>query len=284
MKYSNTLWNEFIYGGHWLSIGASAIALSIIFLLNISIKWEFLLIAYLGTQCIYNYNHFKELELDMLTNTNRSKHLQKYQKYGKTIISIYGICYILLLFFYGNISSIIFGSFLLFLGLFFSLAIKPLFKKIIGFKLIYTSFSWALLVPFTVIYHSYKIDFLLIIFFIFAFFRIIITTTFFDIKDMELDKKIGLTTLPIIFGREKCIDFLQIFNLISISPIIIGIFLKLLPLHAFLLVFLFFYSFYYIQKSRNQEIDISNLSYVVVDGEFYYWPFLLVIGFILLAK
>jgi 4-hydroxybenzoate polyprenyltransferase len=278
MKYSNILWEEFIYGGHWLSIGASAIALSVIYLLNISIKWEFLLISYLGTQCIYNYNHFKELKLDMLTNSNRSKHLQKYQKYGKIIISIYGICYIIVLFLYGNNSIILFGSFLLFLGLFFSVAIKQLFKKIIGFKLIYTALSWALLILFVAIYHSYEINSTIMLFFIFAFFRVIITTIFFDIKDIKLDKNVGLTTLPVILGREKSIDLLQIINLISILPIIIGIILKLLPTYSFFLIFLFFYSFFYIQKSRNVDVDISNLSYVMVDGEFYYWPFLLAIG------
>ncbi len=284
MKRSEFIWEEFIYGGHWLSIGASAVALSTIVLISITeIKWEFLLIVYLGTQCIYNYNHHKEIEIDSLTNPNRVKHLSKYHKYSKIIISIYGTGFFLFLFLFGNLQSIFFGTTILILGLLFSSKAIDLFKRFIGTKLIYTSFSWGLLIPFTAIYHSQPLDFFVLIFFLFAFFRTIITTTFFDIKDIKIDKKRHLLTLPIVFGKDKCLTLLQIFNIISLMPILFGIFVKIIPIYSIFLIVLFFYSFYYIQKARNRKTDIPHLAYIMVDGEFYYWPFLLIIGLILLA-
>lgn len=284
MKCNEFLWSEFIYGGHWLAIGAVSIVLSTSLLMSTQIRLDLLFIIYFGTKCIYDYNHFKELELDLLTNNKRSKHLQKYQNYGTLIVSIYAICYFLLLFLYGNFLSIAFGSMLLVIGMLFSLGIKESFKKIIGIKLIYTALSWALIVPFTAVYLSYELDLLVFTFFIFIFLRIIITTTFFDIKDIKVDAKRGLKTIPILLGNEKCLDFLQIMNLISIMPIILGIFFGILPIYAFFLGFIFFYSFYYIQKTRLKNIDISNISFMLVDGEFYYWPFLLVLGIFLFGK
>ncbi len=278
MKYNDFLWSEFIYGGHWLGLGAVSIVLSSFLLMSSQIKWEFLLIVYFGTKCIYNYNHFKELDSDLLSKNKRSNHLIKYQKYGYFIVFIYAFCYFLLLFFFGNFQSILFGSILLILGIFFSIFIKEFFKKIVGIKLIYTAFSWTLLVPFTAFFIFYDFDLLALIFSIFVFLRIIITTIFFDIKDIEIDSKRGLKTIPILLGKEKCLDVLQIINLISIMPIILGVLFGIIPYYAFLLGFIFFYSFYYIQKTRSKDIDISNISFILVDGEFYYWPFLLIIG------
>ncbi len=283
MKDNDFLWSEFIYGGHWLGIGAIGIVLSTFLLINYPIKWEFLLIIYFGTKCIYNYNHFKELDIDLLSENKRSNHLNKYYNYGNFIVFLYAICYFILLFFFGNFQSIAFGSILLIMGIFFSIGIKDFFKDILGIKLLYTAISWVLIVPFTAFFISYEFDLLLLIFSFFVFLRIIITTTFFDIKDMEIDSKRGLKTIPVLLGKEKCLDILQIINLISIMPIILGISFGIMPDYAFLLGIIFFYSFYYIQKSRSKNIDISNISFILVDGEFYYWPILLLVGFLLLG-
>jgi len=280
MKNNDFLWSEFIYGGHWLGLGAVSIVLSSFLLMSSQIKWEFLLIAYFGTKCIYNYNHFKELDVDLLSNSKRPNHLNKYQNYGYFIVSIYAFFYFLFLLIFGNFQSIIFGSMLLIIGIFFSLGIKEFFKRIAGVKLIYTAFSWALIIPFTAFYTSNNFDLLLLTFSIFVFLRVIITTIFFDIKDIEIDSKRGLSTIPILLGKEKCLDVLQIINLISIIPIVLGALFGIIPTYAFLLAFIFFYSFYYIQKTRSKNIDISNISFILVDGEFYYWPFLLFVGFV----
>lgn len=278
MKLSESIIEEFIYGGHWLSLGASSVALSTILLFNLlPIKWEFLLIVYFGTQCIYNYNHYKDINIDYFTNPERVNHLYKYHKYGKIIISIYGLSYFIVLFIFGTVQSIIFGTALIGLGVIFSLKIIDALKKMVGAKLIYTSFSWSLLIPFTMIYHSQFLNYSILIFTLFVFLRIIITTTFFDIKDAILDRKRGITTVPVVLGRKKSLTFLQLVNLISIMPIILAVFIHMLPLYSFPLTLLFFYSFFYIQKARDTNVEITNLSYVIVDGEFYYWPILILL-------
>jgi len=277
-KILNLIWDEFIYGGHLLSLGASAIVFSTAFLLNIKATWEFLLIVYLGTQTIYNYNHYKELNIDILTNLNRTHHLRKYFKFLPVITSLYGMGFLGILFYFGSLKSVIFGVFLILSGILFTEKFKKFTKKIIGFKTFYTSLLWSLLVIFTIIYYSFSFNLVVLTFLIFVFLRWIINTSFFDIKDIESDGKEGLLTLPVVLGKEKFLNFLHIINFISFTPLIIGITNQMFPYFSLFLLLLFFYSFYYIEKAKDKKIDIQNLSYVMVDGEYLLWPLFLFLG------
>lgn len=278
MKITDHIWNEFIYSGHWLSIGASAIALSTMILLDFSIKFDFLIIVYIGTQCIYLFNFYKEIDYDKLDNSYRARHIQLYKKYLPKIILIYGLGYVFLLIIFGSFLSILFGILLLILGLLFTIKGKDISKKIFGFKTIYTSLSWGFLVIFTAIYCNYDLNQTVYTFSLFVFIRLLINTSFFDIKDRESDRKRKLKTLSLRLGKEKLIDFLQIVNLFSLILLLLLIFLKIFPIYTFSLSFIFFYSFYYLYKARNDKIDVYNISCVLVDGEYLYWPFLLLIS------
>lgn len=279
MKLSRFSWNEFIYGGHWLSIGASAIALSTMILLNFTIKWEFLLIVYFGTQCIYNYNHYKEIDKDSLNNSERVKHLKKYYIHLPTITAIYGIMYFSLLLYFSERQSVFFGGFLLFLGLLFTYKGKQVSKKIMGFKSVYTAFSWALLPIFTAVYTSCKIDETLFLFFLFVFLRWMVNTIAFDIKDIKSDKKEELLTFPIVI-KDNLTKLLHVLNFLSFIPVILGVYLGYFPVYVFTLLLLFFYSLYYIEKSNDENVDVQSIYYIFVDGEYYYWPILLLLGLI----
>lgn len=265
-------------------MGAAAIALSAMVLLEMNIRWEFLFIAYFGTQFIYNYNHHKEIDIDSSTNTSRTMHLGIYHKYSKILIVIYGAIFFILLILFGNSETFLFGGLLLLIGLLFSYTIKDFFGKIAGVKLLYTSFAWGLLIPFTAIYCSHPLDKSIIIFFVFTSFRAIITTTFFDIKDIVIDTKRNIVTLPAILGKDRCLDFLHLFNFISLLPIIFGVIIGIIPKYSIFLISLFFYTYYYTQKTKYDTVDLPMISYIIVDGEFVFWPFLLMLGIVFMTR
>ena len=158
-KIGTFLKNEFIYGGHWLSLNGFAIAFSMQLLLGISIRWEFLVMVYFLLQCVYNYNHYKEIEIDFSSNSDRVIHLKKYKELSPYIITGYGIGFVVPLILFGNFLSIFFGLFLLTLGLLYTSDSKKVSKKVVGFKSFYTAFAWALLIFFTAFYCSYPINF-----------------------------------------------------------------------------------------------------------------------------
>lgn len=284
MKYSDFIWNEFIYGDHWISFGCISISLCTMFLLDNYIRWEFLLIVYLGTISIYRYNHYKEIKFDEKSNTERTNHLKKYEKILPFTILIFASLFFVCLIYYGDLKSIIFGIILLLFGFFFTDIFKKVTYKIIGFKSFYTSFFLSLLILFTTIYYSHPINKMVIFFGLFCFSRFIIGTSYCDIKDMDVDKKNKLLTFPVIFGQEKFLTLIQILNLASLLFAFIAIYFQILPVYLFLIIgFAFCYSFYYIVESRDKNNDFSYLSAVVVDGEFIYWPLIFLIGFYILA-
>jgi len=279
LSYGKFILDEFIYGGHLAALSVTAIALSAIMLLNIMIKWEFLLIVYLLTLCVYSYNYHKELEIDSLNNLSRSNHLKKYYKFFPLILIIYITAFLAVLLYFGNVESLIFGGLLLSAGLLYTYKFKKLTRKIIGFKNYYTSFSISSLAIFTSIYYCTQIiNWVLLLIFMLLFLRLMINTSFCDIKDMNADKKDNLLTFPIVIGKEKLITLLHLLNIISIIPIFIGVYMNLLPLFSLFLLVTTVYSSYYLLKTKNKTTNIQSISTALVDGEFILWPFLLFLG------
>lgn len=102
---------------------------------------------------------------------------------------------------------------------------------------------------------------------------------FFDIKDIESDRKEGLKTLPALLGRKKTIQFLKTMNILAFIPVFVGIYLKIFPVFTVIMLIFLFYSFYYLDKSdemKDKEMKINY--YLFADAEFILWPFILILG------
>ena len=138
--------DEFVYGGHLLSIACSSFTISIILMLNTIFKFELVFITYLLSLIVYNFDHYISIEEDKNDNPKRTKHIMKYQKFFPILLTIYGFLFIILLLLYGNLISLSIGILILTIGILYSIGLKNLTKKITGFKNIYTSLSVSLLV------------------------------------------------------------------------------------------------------------------------------------------
>lgn len=276
--FRNKLWNEFIYGGHLVSLLAPSLAFVTMMLFNMALAWEFLLISYLGTYCIYNYDHYRGINVDDHTNSERSDHIRKNLKQRYAFLIGCSAFFFAILFIYGNILSILFGSFLFVSGILYADIFKKYTEKIVGFKNLYTSLSLSLLIIFTALYCNYIISWTFIVFLVFVFLHFIVDTSFCDIKDMKSDKKENLKTLPIYFGKYKFLTFLNILNIISFIILFIAILINSIqPIAITLLVFCL-YRIYYINKAKKSNANIQHLSSVVVDAEYFFWPFVILLG------
>jgi len=272
----NSIWNEFVYGGHLLSLGASAILYSTILIFNKPVNIPLLVLGYGISQVIYTYNHFKEAEKDVLTNPERAKHVK--QKKTKILFIFYLFLVIASTACLKSIAVALFVLFLVAGGLLFTDVFKGLTKKIIGFKTFYTSLFWAFLIILLSLYYNIG-DFILIsLMFLFVFLRWIINTAFFDIKDINTDKVYNLKTLPVALGRGSIIKYLHLLNLFSFAPLFLGVFLKVIPFYALSLSVLFFYSLFYLKKAVNSDVNIRKISYIMVDGEYLLWPIILTLS------
>lgn len=273
-KIIKICWDEFVYGGHLLSLGASAIVLSATVMLDQRISIPLLVICYLIAQIVYTFNHYKELKGDIETNPERATHLEKLKGILPFIIIFYISLLIFLLVVFSNIQTILFVFFLAILGLLYP---KNLTKKIIGFKNLYVSFFWALAsasLPY--FFFSINLSSFFYLFFLFVLMRWLLNTIYFDLKDIDGDEKDNLKTIPVVIGVNKTLRLLFVCNLFSGVFVLYAIYTGVFKIASAGLLATIIYSAFYLYKTKklNSE-EIRKVSYIMVDGEYLLWPLLL---------
>lgn len=271
--------DEFILGGHLIALGATCIVLASAILLNISITIGCLVVIYLLTFSSILYNRYKEEKIDYLTNPKRTDNLKKYFN-NIYLITFFCISVSVAILIYNHkLKALLFIAGLFILTIFYTVYFKWATKKIIAFKNIYFSLLISLAVVFLAIFYSYSflnLAFLLV--FVFVFFRMFVNTIFLDIKDIKSDEKNNLLTLPrVIKNNRVVLQILKIITILSVAPIIIGYFIGLLPNFSLMLLFVIPYSFYYFNKSENEN-NFYLVNYILADLEFAIWPVLIIIG------
>ncbi|RLI97349.1 MAG: hypothetical protein DRP00_04090 [Candidatus Aenigmatarchaeota archaeon] len=277
MKLLKLFWDEFIYGGHLLSLGAASIVFTTAILLNITITWDALFVTYLGAHTVYLYNRLREVRYDALTNPRRTKHILRYLKYIPYIILFLVSLAAAIVLFFGKFLVAVFGVCLVLSGFIYTDIIKPRVKGIIALKNLYIAFFWACLTIFLALYYSYPLNVSLIAIFLFVYLRFFISTVFFDIKDVETDMKEKVPTLPCKIGIEKTLITLYLLTLLSVVFIALNVYFGILPKSSLLLLFTVPYTLFYLEAGRRRALSKDMLYYTVVDGEFALWGLIMIV-------
>jgi 4-hydroxybenzoate polyprenyltransferase len=157
-------------------------------------------------------------------------------------------------------------------------------QKIVGLKVFFVALMWGLLVLFLAVYYSASINLALFLFSIFVFLRWFVNTSFFDIKDIEADKKEGLKTLAVVLKQKGLLQLLKFITMLAMFPLIVGVYLKVLPISSLMLFLTVPYSFFYLKQLESKNINPAFLYNVVVDGEFIFWPLFILLGNFICAK
>jgi len=278
LKYIEFIFQEAVHGGYLTALGAPALVLTTIILTNSKINIPLLIISYLLPLIVYSFDYMRDLDKDNETNLERSNHLYKKKKYYPVILFAYAVLLLTLLLLYTNFKLILFIILITIGGLLYATALKGLTKKIPIFKNIYTVLTWSLGgTLFVSLFYSITFSLSFLIVFIFINFKGMINAIFFDFKDHLADSKEGLKTLPVLLGKKGALQLLHVLNFVAFIPLIIGIYLKILPLISLVLIIFFFYSFYYLrmaQNPKNQDIWVKLGS--IADFEFIFWPIILI--------
>jgi len=284
-KLLRLIWNEFIYGGHLQSLGAASIVFVSGILLKIQITWDVLFVAYLLFYIPYLYNRFKEINIDRLTNLQRTQHVSKYVKFIPIILYFVIFILVVSLVYFSNLRALIFGLLLLIFGILYTLIFKKLTQKVPLLKNFYVSIFFTSLIFLPIIYYSYPLKTVLIVsglvLGLFIFLKTFLSQIFLDIKDIESDRKRGLRTLPIIIGKEKTFKILYVFNLliILIIPVVFSLYFNIFSKSILMLFLIIPFNLYCFNLARQQKY----FSYFLVGGEFFFWLILILIGEIILC-
>ncbi len=274
------VWREFIYGGHLQSLGAASIIFVSAILLELPVTLDCLIISYLFFYPLYLYNRFKEIDIDFLTNPHRSKHLSTYLRYIPSILLLNLILVFIGLIYFSNSETLLFAFVLIALGLLYTTIFKGLTEKLFLFKNLYVALFFAALVFFFLIYYRYYLDNFLIakavILSVFVFFKALIMQIFFDLKDIESDRKKRLRTLPIIMGKKSTLKILKTSTLLVgiLIPFLSSVYFNILPLFFLMLILTIPFNFYSFYLSKRNKYS----GYIIGSGEFVLWSILILIG------
>lgn len=271
---------EMVHGGYLTALGAPSLVLTTMIITDSQINIPLLVISYLLPLIVYSFDYMRDLDKDVETNIERSRHLQKKKKIYPFLLTFYLALLVMLLLLFSNIPLIIFIVLITLGGLVYATALKGLTKKIPVFKNVYTVMTWSLGgTMFVTLFFSIPFSIPFIVIFIFINLKGMINAVFFDLKDYISDSKEGLKTLPVILGKKNAINCLHILNVLAIVPLVIGVYYRIIPTISLSLVIFFLYSFYYLrtaQKARNDEVWVKLGS--IADFEFMFWPVILLSG------
>lgn len=280
MKIVKKIWDEFVYGGHFLALGDAITLYVLAIILNIAITWDFLTIIYLCVFVSNLYNRREEAESDALTNPERVKVMKKYVDSFRAIASVSILIVISLLMYFANVKVLLFAVVIFIISILYSVFLKGITNKIIGFKSFVAAFFYALMVFLLVFYYGASINLAVLLVFSFYYLRIFISNAACDIKDIEGDNKRGLKTFSVYFGDKKSALMLGVINVLSVMPIMVGVYLGVLPFFSIAIIATIPYAFLYLRQ--NQKVGKETLTNLIIDGEFMLWlPYLLIVKVLL---
>ena len=275
-KASVSIWDEFVYGGHFLALGDAVALYVMAVVLNISVTWDFLVVIYLCVFAANLFNRSDESGHDALTNPVRVKVMDKYARYFYPITAICLAISVVLILSYSNYAALLFAVLIFVIATLYTSLFKKMTKYVVGFKSFVAAFFYALMVFFLIFYYSVPIGAAAILIFVFYFIRIFISNAACDVKDIEGDKKRGLKTFAISMGENGAMRFLNTLNIASGLLIVWGVYIKVLPVFSLALLLTVPYAIYYfyLNSKMNSKEMFTN---AIVDGEFLLWlPFLLI--------
>lgn len=277
------VWREFIHQGYLISVGDLSAIFALSVILRINITWDFLLVIFLMIFSLLSFNYYREINQDLLTNPKRAE-ITKRRLEILPYTVFFTMCFALwLVFHFSSIRAVIFLLCLLLGGLLYTIRLKSLTSRILGFKSYYVSFFYPMVLVFLSIYYKTPFSEQLLLIWIFYSSRIFVNTVFCDIRDIEADKNDGLKTFAVVWGDKKTILFLSIINILTVTPIVIGAIGDQLPPASLFICITIFYTCFNLFIYGKRMISDATLFNVMVEGEFIFWLPIVLLGELMLS-
>lgn len=277
-KILKAIYREFVYGGHLLAVGLVCVVTFAALLLKIHLTWDFVIVIYLISLAPCLSGRYLYIEEDELTNPDRSDYLNKQSKIAPIIISLATILLFGTIIYVGKYFMIFFTLILISLGFFYDIYFKALTKKVIGFKNFYVGMLFSSLILMLMLYYQRHLSVAFWLVFAYVYLMTFMGASFSDIKDIELDRKSNLLTFANVFGQKKLLYALSFLLIISVSPIVIGVFLGLFPVYSLMILLVVPYNLTLFALSLKKSFNIDFLYGAVFDSQLIWWLAFLLLG------
>ena len=238
--------------------------ISVLLLFGFEMDWTLGSIAVMSAFFAYTVNKATDIDEDLVNNP---KKYLFYERYGKFFYILGALSYLIALYlsFQYSLTITIIVLIPLILGIAYSVKWMPSktyrrIKDIPGGKTLVLAFAWASVVLLVSYYTGFTPALLSLFFYIFLI--EFIAALAFDIRDIKGDKKAGIKTIAVIFGKRTTIILLHILNLIAITFLLLLIYSGVLPLQTTILaigMFLFFVISFKMMLTNISRIIIYDL-------------------------
>jgi 4-hydroxybenzoate polyprenyltransferase len=273
IKMYRKITKALIYSKFYLAFGALSVMCACSLILGVVPNIYLSLSVFLLFLSLYNLNTLSDLNEDVVSKPERTVLVLKHKR---PLAWFSGITFVLtlLLMIFTKIELIIFPLVFVAFAFVYSSGAKitPFrLKDTLLLKNVIVAFCWAfatVLPP--VIYYGIGISQTVLILFLFVFLRILLGGIFFDLRDVEGDKRAGVRTLPVVFGNDKTVMFLHSLNVLSAILILVGVLTRHLPEFALSLELIFAYGLLYLYAYDKKPSKIDFLCDIIVDGEYLF--------------
>lgn len=259
-KILKAIWNEFVHGGYWPGLSVLIIVWAGAKFINFDIPFYFAISVFITGYIAYSVDRIIDDENDSY--------------YKKMVLAFISLVTFVIMF----TVDVKFASFPLLLcfvglsifGILYNIYFKKITRSVLGMKNYLVALTFPLSLLFVVFLRPGEWVNILLIYLFFTI-RLLMNTSFGDLKDLESDKEFGLKTFPIRLGEKDFFKFLNIINIVSIAPILLGVGLKLLSHSALIFVVTILYALQYLSLAQKKGRDIGKLSAYWADGEPLIW-------------
>jgi 4-hydroxybenzoate polyprenyltransferase len=146
-------------------------------------------------------------------------------------------------------------------------------KKVLGLKDLFIAAGWTALCPFTLIFINMTFNWILVLFSIPLFLKLVVMATVYDFKDMASDRASGTRTFPVVIGVGPTRLLLHLMNGVATVIFIVMIPLGFIAPLSWVFVPGFVYQIVLIQLSSEDAPDW--VYYVLCDLEQFIWLLLI---------
>jgi len=283
MSVPSAVYKELVYGGHLLALGTSSIAATAALLLGKSPTWDLLLMGYLFTLGAYTINRVSDFREDALSHPDRTAYLRG--RLG-TLKGVAAGCFAIG-YFLAYLRNIVFFAALLVplaLALAYSLGSDAMkgalgasrLKDVVLVKNVTISFGWSL-IPVMVGLYFLQLPLAILALCPFIFLRLMVNTIFFDQRDVEADRAVGVKTLPLAMGGRGSSRVMDIIDVGAGAYLAAVVAAGVLPLFTAALLIFVPYSLVYRAYARSGK-HRDSLRDFAADGEYVLWGVVTYIG------
>ena len=234
-------------------------------LYGLELKPQILIISFLVTFSVYNFNQITDRVEDKINKPD----ISSTRTYTHIVLSFIPLVLSFLISAVFEVKTIPIISFTYLLGLIYSFKIIksiPRLKEIVGVKSITVAFCWSFagsLLP--ACFKTVKLE-IIILTFTYIFIQLLVNTILCDIRDMNGDIISGVKTVPIVLGIDKTKKLLLFINSLMLPWLIYCLLNGLFFRYILALFGGMIYGYLIILAFSRRECD-RLLVEVIVDGE-----------------